>query len=89
MAFEKHQQTATTTDDLFAALGTPSLDRLESLVESITSAGVPTRIVPRGRPRSLPTEVDRAAERFRSANTSVSASCPSSAYVGSLPLSFM
>jgi signal transduction histidine kinase len=42
----------------------PSLDRLEALAESITSAGVPTRIVKRGRARSLPPEVDRAAFRI-------------------------
>ncbi len=42
----------------------PSLDRLEPLADSITSAGVPTRIVVRGRPRSLPPEVDRAAFRI-------------------------
>ena len=44
--------------------GPPSLDRLESLADSITGAGVPTRIVTRGRPRSLPPEVDRAAYRI-------------------------
>ena len=50
---------AATTDDR-----RPSLDRLESLAESITSAGVPTRIVIQGSPRSLPPEVDRAAFRI-------------------------
>jgi signal transduction histidine kinase len=44
--------------------GPPSLDRLESLAESMTSAGVPTRIVTRGLSRSLPPEVDRAAFRI-------------------------
>jgi signal transduction histidine kinase len=43
---------------------TPSLERLESLAESVTSAGVPTRIVIRGRTRSLPPEVERAAFRI-------------------------
>ena len=52
------RDTGTTVDER------PSLDRLEPLADSITSAGVPTRIVVRGRPRSLPPEVDRAAFRI-------------------------
>jgi signal transduction histidine kinase len=47
-----------------AADAVPSLGRLDSLAESITSAGVPTRVFLRGRPRPLPIEVDRAAYRI-------------------------
>ena len=42
----------------------PSLGGLESLAESIESAGVPTGVVVQGRPRPLPLEVDRAAYRI-------------------------
>jgi signal transduction histidine kinase len=42
----------------------PSLERLDSLAESIERAGVPTTVVVRGRPRPLPVEVDRAAYRI-------------------------
>jgi signal transduction histidine kinase len=42
----------------------PSLDRLDSLAESIERAGVSTCVIVRGRPRPLPVEVDRAAYRI-------------------------
>ena len=42
----------------------PGLSRLESLAARITSAGVPTRVVVYGVPRSLPVEVDKAAYRI-------------------------
>jgi signal transduction histidine kinase len=42
----------------------PGLSRLESLAAGITRAGVPTRVVVYGEPRSLPVEVDKAAYRI-------------------------
>ena len=42
----------------------PGLARLDALAESVTDAGVPTRVIVRGEARSLPVEVDRAAYRI-------------------------
>jgi signal transduction histidine kinase len=47
-------------DDAFV----PTIARLDALAESITSAGVPSRVVLRGQARQLPTEVERAAYRI-------------------------
>jgi signal transduction histidine kinase len=47
-----------------AADAVPSLGRLDSLAESIASAGVPTRVIIRGQRRPLPVEVDKAAYRI-------------------------
>ena len=42
----------------------PSVTQLDALAETFSSSGVPTRILFRGQPRPLPTEVDRAAYRI-------------------------